>query len=200
MQQVEAMKFMEKYKEYLFPNDLYTEEEIECMLLDAPALHANKVYNVSYRDPKLVKIIAVFPGVLGIDRFMLGDIKMGVLKYFTFGGLWIWWIKDIGTAKNRCRNYNCKKLVEVLENMPKSTGAPKSSDDFDIEFGEDDIVTNHTPNAANAERDGAFVQSEPAKSPKIDKDAAISIGKAALSIGKALKQGLSDINKTNYIN
>ena len=37
------------------------------------------------KDPTTVLLISIFLGTLGIDRFMIGDIGMGVLKLLTCG-------------------------------------------------------------------------------------------------------------------
>lgn len=116
MEQLKVAKFLEQNKDFLFPNKEYTEERIEQILLDAPDDFELYMNSIPFRKPSMVQIIAVFPGSLGVDRFYLGEIGKGVLKYFTFGGFGIWWIKDIISAKDRCRAYNCKKLMDAIHN------------------------------------------------------------------------------------
>ena len=40
-------------------------------------------------------ILSIFLGELGIDRFYLGYIGLGILKLITFGGFGIWYFIDI---------------------------------------------------------------------------------------------------------
>ena len=39
--------------------------------------------------------LAVFLGPLGIDRFYLGYVGVGVLKLLTCGGFGLWWLVDV---------------------------------------------------------------------------------------------------------
>lgn len=114
MEQLKVVEFLEKNKEFLFPNKQYSDIEVENALISSPDSFEMTMNSIPFRKPSTVKLIAFFPGSLGADRFYLGDVKKGILKYFTFGGFGIWWIKDIISAKDRCREYNCKKLMDAI--------------------------------------------------------------------------------------
>lgn len=40
-------------------------------------------------------LMSIFFGTLGVDRFILGHIWLGILKLITFGGFGIWWLVDV---------------------------------------------------------------------------------------------------------
>ncbi len=43
----------------------------------------------------LALVMSIVFGDLGVDRFIMGHIGLGVLKLITFGGFGIWWIIDV---------------------------------------------------------------------------------------------------------
>lgn len=66
------------------------------------------------KDPMTLLLISIFVGGLGIDRFMLGDTGMGILKLLTGGVCGILTIIDWFTVQNRTKELNFNKLMAVL--------------------------------------------------------------------------------------
>lgn len=59
----------------------------------------------------------IWLGWLGIDRFIVGDILLGVLKLITFGGLGIWQLVDCFLIGNRARDKNIEKARYIFESI-----------------------------------------------------------------------------------
>lgn len=64
------------------------------------------VISTQMKDPVVSLILSILTGGLGIDRFYVGDVGMGVLKLITCGGLGIWTIVDIFFIMDRTRAKN----------------------------------------------------------------------------------------------
>ena len=69
---------------------------------------------LQFKNPTTMLIIAFFLGGYGVDRFMLNDTTMGIVKLCTCGGCIVWAIIDIFTAGKRTREFNLSKLNEIL--------------------------------------------------------------------------------------
>lgn len=49
----------------------------------------------SEKDWVLTLVLSCIFGTLGVDRFYLGYIGLGILKLVTFGGLGVWYVIDV---------------------------------------------------------------------------------------------------------
>jgi TM2 domain-containing membrane protein YozV len=43
----------------------------------------------------LCLLMSIFFGELGVDRFIMGHVGLGILKLITGGGFGIWWVIDL---------------------------------------------------------------------------------------------------------
>lgn len=72
------------------------------------------VQTQSYIDSTVTTIISVLLGGWGIDRFMVGDIGMGVLKLLTGGLCGVLWLIDIFTISKKVKNKNFAQVCMLL--------------------------------------------------------------------------------------
>lgn len=57
------------------------------------SLRAREMY--SERSWWTTFLLSTTLGFLGADRFYLGSAGLGLAKFFTFGGFFIWWLADL---------------------------------------------------------------------------------------------------------
>lgn len=69
---------------------------------------------VDIKDSTTLLLISIFLGSLGIDRFMLGDTGMGILKLLTCGVCGILTIIDWFTVQKRTRELNYNNIMMIL--------------------------------------------------------------------------------------
>lgn len=72
------------------------------------------VSTVELKDPTTILLVSIFLGTLGIDRFMLGDTGMGILKLLTGGCCGILTIIDWFTVSKKTKELNFNNLMTVL--------------------------------------------------------------------------------------
>lgn len=65
-------------------------------------------------EPTVAIILSIFLGVLGVDRFYIGDTGIGVGKLLTFGGCYIWWLIDIFLIIDATKQRNFELLSRYL--------------------------------------------------------------------------------------
>ena len=71
------------------------------------------VLSFSYKETMTMLLLSIFLGEWGVDRFLLGDTGMGVLKLLTGGACAVLWIIDMIKIQDMTREYNYKKFAEL---------------------------------------------------------------------------------------
>lgn len=68
-----------------------------------------------FRDPKVFWAISFLGGALGLDRFLIGDVKIGLVKLFlNIFTLFIPQFVDLFLIQKRIRKKNFEKLMKFL--------------------------------------------------------------------------------------
>lgn len=95
-----------------FPNDRIP--FIKNKLEELPQSKFNLLYAAEFKDPTTILLISIFLGYLGIDRFMIGDTGLGILKLLTFGVCGIMTIIDWFLISDRTKEMNFSKFMSVI--------------------------------------------------------------------------------------
>lgn len=72
------------------------------------------ISTIEMKDPLTLLLVSIFLGTLGIDRFMLGDIGMGILKLLTLGCCGILTIIYWFTISKKAKEFNFNKVMSLL--------------------------------------------------------------------------------------
>ncbi len=107
-------RFLVENRKYL---PLTRFEEIKKMLAGLGKGQWENVEFITFKDPTLLLVLSILVGELGVDRFVLGDTKNGVLKLFLTlccGVGLIWWLIDIFKVNEMTLDYNYKLLKDTL--------------------------------------------------------------------------------------
>lgn len=108
----------QKIDMYIMTNQKYFPEEKIVFLKDKLRTMDEEKFSlvsaVELKDPTVLLLVSLFLGVLGIDRFMLGDTGMGILKLLTGGCCGILAIIDWFTISKKAKEANFNKLMTLL--------------------------------------------------------------------------------------
>lgn len=72
------------------------------------------------KDPSIAIILSVLAGSLGIDRFYIGDVGLGVLKLLTCGGLYVWWLIDLFLIMDKTKERNYVVFQRMMSGLSTS--------------------------------------------------------------------------------
>lgn len=108
----------EKVDMYLMTNQKYLPAEkvvfLKQKLLEIDESKFSLVSAVEFKDPTTLLLVSIFLGSLGIDRFMMGEVGMGILKLLTLGVCGVLTIVDWFTVQKRVKELNFTNLMLVL--------------------------------------------------------------------------------------
>lgn len=103
---------------YIIANQKYFPEEkialLKEKLEEAPDEKLTSISSIKMYDPTTILLVSIFLGSLGIDRFMLGEIGMGVLKLLTLGCCGILTIVDWFTVSKKAKEKNFTNVIAIL--------------------------------------------------------------------------------------
>ena len=74
----------------------------------------NAIQGIQLKDPMIMLLLSLFLGGWGVDRFLLKEIGLGVVKLLTCGGCGIWTIIDWFLVMNKTREFNYKLVFDSL--------------------------------------------------------------------------------------
>ena len=72
------------------------------------------VSTIEMKDPTTILLVSIFLGFLGIDRFMIGDTGIGILKLLTAGLCGILTIIDWFTISKKVRDLNFNNVMALI--------------------------------------------------------------------------------------
>lgn len=103
---------------FIMTNQKYLPAEkivfVKQKLMEADESKFALVSAVDFKDPTTILLVSIFLGVLGIDRFMLGDTGLGILKLLTGGVCGIMTIVDWFTVSKKAKEVNYNNLMMLL--------------------------------------------------------------------------------------
>lgn len=103
---------------YIMTNQKYfPAEKIMYIKEKLAAMDENKfamISTIEMKDPTTILLVSIFLGTLGVDRFMLGDIGMGILKLLTCGVCGILTIIDWFTISKKTKELNFNNVMTML--------------------------------------------------------------------------------------
>lgn len=91
--------------------------QIREALLSLPEEKGNFIQGLEFKDPSITLMVSLLGGSIGMDRFYIGDVGLGVAKLLTLGGCGIWAIVDLFLIMGATRKKNALRLQEAIASL-----------------------------------------------------------------------------------
>ncbi len=108
----------QKIDMFIMTNQKYLPAEkmmyLKQKLAEAPEEKLALLSTVEFKDPMTLLLVSLFLGSWGVDRFMLGDTGMGVLKLLTGGACGVLTIIDWFSIQKKAKDLNFNNLMMIL--------------------------------------------------------------------------------------
>ena len=115
-----GLKFMDSNKVDIFfvsKAKYFPQDKIVIMrekMLSADDSKFNIISSIDLKDPIMLLVLSILFGSLGVDRFLIGDIGMGVLKLLTGGLCGVLTIVDWFLIQSKAKEMNYNAVMMAL--------------------------------------------------------------------------------------
>jgi len=92
-------------------------------LTDQQKMLFTSQFDSAKKDRNMILILSLLFGWLGIDRFLVGDIGIGILKLLTFGLCGVFWLIDLFLIRGRVDEVNRKNANEIYTAIKMTSSA-----------------------------------------------------------------------------
>ena len=72
---------------------------------------------ISYRNPIIMFVVSFLFGMWGLDRFLLGETKNGLIKFFTMGLFGLWTLFDWIMIAKLTKEYNYRLFHSLVNKL-----------------------------------------------------------------------------------
>lgn len=112
-------QFLVKNKKFFNKKDMGRIRDMLMGLDDSKLKNAVMYSEDDFKDPQLILAVSIVVPILtgnllsGVDRILIGQVGLGILKTITWGGLGIWTLVDWFIISGKTRDYNMEMLKEA---------------------------------------------------------------------------------------
>ncbi|MCL2661267.1 MAG: TM2 domain-containing protein [Acidobacteriaceae bacterium] len=105
---------------------VYEQQQLMSGLTDQQKLMFQAQYQRVHKNRNTMLFLSIFLGLFAVDRFVLGKVWTGLLKFFTAGGWCIWWLIDAIRIRHMTDTYNRTKAYKILAAITGAQAVPAS--------------------------------------------------------------------------